>query len=223
MKIPLDKGEWPAEWSVISYKNYPRFEKIPLGNTPITGDLFDAIRKRTSQRDFSRKPLSKEQLSTLLKYACGIVSEAGAGHHRAQPSGGGRYPIEVYPVVFAGSSEIPAGLYHYGVKRHELDVLWQRSFTKEDIAAFFTYPWAQDATLGLFLTAVFNRNQIKYGERGYRQILIEAGEIVQNIYLVSTALGLQCCAIDGVREPDIEKLLDVDGITESVVVSLVLG
>jgi len=223
VKIPLDKGEWPAEWSVISYKNYPRFEKIPLGNTPITGDLFDAIRKRTSQRDFSRKPLSKEQLSTLLKYACGIVSEAGAGHHRAQPSGGGRYPIEVYPVVFAGSSEIPAGLYHYGVKRHELDVLWQRSFTKEDIAAFFTYPWAQDATLGLFLTAVFNRNQIKYGERGYRQILIEAGEIVQNIYLVSTALGLQCCAIDGVREPDIEKLLDVDGITESVVVSLVLG
>ena len=223
VKIPLDKGEWPAEWSVISYKNYPRFEKIPLGNTPITGDLFDAIRKRTSQRDFSRKPLSKEQLSTLLKYACGIVSEAGAGHHRAQPSGGGRYPIEVYPVVFAGSSEIPAGLYHYGVKRHELDVLWQRSFTKEDIADFSTYPWAQDATLGLFLTAVFNRNQIKYGERGYRQILIEAGEIVQNIYLVSTALGLQCCAIDGVREPDIEKLLDVDGITESVVVSLVLG
>ena len=223
VKIPLDKGEWPAEWSVISYKNYPRFEKIPLDNTPITGDLFDAIRKRVSQRDFSRKPLSKEQLSTLLKYACGIVSEAGAGHHRAQPSGGGRYPIEVYPVVFAGSDEIPSGLYHYGVKRHELDVLWQRSFTKEDIAAFFTYPWAQDATLGLFLTAVFNRNQIKYGERGYRQILIEAGEIVQNIYLVSTALGLHCCAIDGVREPEIEKLLDVDGITESVVTSLVLG
>jgi len=223
VRIPLDKGEWPAEWSVISYKNYPRFEKIPLGNAPVTGDLFDAIRKRASQRDFSRKPLSKDQLSTLLKYACGIVSEAGAGHHRAQPSGGGRYPLEVYPVVFAGSDEIPAGLYHYGVKRHELDVLWQRAFTKEDIAAFFTYPWAQDATLGLFLTAVFNRNQIKYGERGYRHILVEAGEIVQNIYLVSTALGLQCCAIDGVREPEIEKLLDVDGITESVVVSLVLG
>src|SRR3989338_312818 len=223
VKIPLDKGEWPAEWSVISYKNYPRFEKIPLGNTPITGDLFDAIRKRTSQRDFSRKPLSKDQLSTLLKYACGIVSEAGAGHHRAQPSGGGRYPLEVYPVVFAGSDEVPSGLYHYGVKRHELDVLWQRAFTKEDIAAFFTYPWAQDATLGLFLTAVFNRNQMKYGERGYRQILIEAGGIVPNIYLVSTAPGLKCCAIDGVREPDIEKLLDVDGITESVVTSLVLG
>ena len=223
VRIPLDKGQWPAEWSVTSYKEYPRFGKIALGDTNVASDLFEVIRKRSSKRDFSGKPFSKDQLSILLKYACGIVSEVGGGHHRAQPSGGGRYPIEVYPVVFAGSEEIPAGLYHYGVKRHELDVLWQRAFTKDDIAAFFTYPWAQDATLGIFLTAVFNRNQMKYGERGYRQILIEAGEIVQNIYLVSTALGLKCCAIDGVREPDIEKLLDVDGITESVVTSLVLG
>ena len=223
IRIPLDKAKWPAEWSVTSYKEYPRFEKISLGDkSKAVGDLFDVMRKRTSQRDFSGKPFTKNQLSTLLKYACGIVNGPD-GEHRAQPSGGGRYPLEVYPVVFAGSDEIPAGLYHYGVKRHELDVLWQLAFTKEDIAAFFTYPWAQDATLGLFLTAVFNRNQMKYGERGYRQILIEAGEIVQNIYLVSTALGLKCCAIDGVREPDIEKLLDVDGITESVVTSLVLG
>ena len=223
IRIPLDKAKWPAEWSVTSYKEYPRFEKISLGDkSKAVGDLFDVMRKRTSQRDFSGKPFTKNQLSTLLKYACGIVNGPD-GEHRAQPSGGGRYPLEVYPVVFAGSDEIPAGLYHYGVKRHELDVLWQLAFTKEDIAAFFTYPWAQDATLGLFLTAVFNRNQMKYGERGYRQILIEAGEIVQNVYLVSTALGLKCCAIDGVREPDIEKLLDVDGITESVVTSLVLG
>ena len=223
IRIPLDKAKWPAEWSVTSYKEYPRFEKISLGDkSKAVGDLFDVMRKRTSQRDFSGKPFTKNQLSTLLKYACGIVNGPD-GEHRAQPSGGGRYPLEVYPVVFAGSDEIPAGLYHYGVKRHELDVLWQLAFTKEDIAAFFTYPWAQDATLGLFLTAVFNRNQMKYGERGYRQILIEAGEIVQNIYLVSTALGLKCCAIDGVREREIEKLLDVDGITESVVTSLVLG
>ena len=223
MKIPLDNSEWPPEWSVISYKDYPRFKKIPLPDTKPTGDLFELIRARSSRRDFSGAPVSIGLLSAVLKYSCGITRSTQNGESRAQPSGGGRYPIEVYPVVFAGSDEVPSGLYHYGVKRHELDVLWQRAFTKEDIAAFFTYPWAQDATLGLFLTAVFSRNQIKYGERGYRQILIEAGEIVQNIYLVSTALGLQCCAIDGVREQDIEKLLDVDGITESVVTSLVLG
>src|SRR3989338_8110021 len=93
VKIPLDKAAWPAEWSITSYKEYPRFEKISLGDKKAAGDLFDAIRKRTSQRDFSGKPFTKDRLATLLKYACGIVSEADGGQHRAQPSGGGRYPI----------------------------------------------------------------------------------------------------------------------------------
>lgn len=222
-RIPLDQSLWPSEWATISYKEYPRFEKIPLDGAPPSEGLFSTLRKRTSRRDFSKRPLVARDMSTLLKYSCGIMESKGKGYHRAQPSGGGRYPIEVYPVVFAGSAEIPAGLYHYDVKRHQLDVLWKRAFTRGDISALFTYSWAQNATLALFLTAVFDRNQMKYGERGYRQILIEAGSIVQNIYLVSTALGLRCCAMDGVREQNIEKLLDVDGITESVVVSLVLG
>lgn len=225
VKIPLDQSLWPAEWGTISYKEYPRFEKIPLDETRPFEDLFGTLRKRTSGRDFSKKPIVARDMSTLLKYSCGIMErkDKRSSYHRAQPSGGGRFPIEVYPVVFAGSSEITAGLYHYDVKNHQLDVLWKRAFTREDISALFTYPWAQDATLALFLTAVFDRNQMKYGERGYRQILIEAGAIVQNIYLVSTAIDLKCCAIDGVRELNVEKLLDVDGVTESIVVSLVLG
>ena len=221
--IPHDTSQWPREWRTLSYKEYPRFEKIVLSEVSVSGGVLDVIGKRSSRREFSRRPLGRDQLSTLLKYSCGIVQEPGARYHRAQPSGGGRYPIEVYPAVFAGSSDVPAGLYHYGVKRHELDVLWRKGFAKEEIASFFTYPWAQDASLALFLTAIFERNQMKYGERGYRQILIEAGAIMQNVYLVSEALGLKCCAIDGVREPDIEKLIDVDGVTESVVVSIVLG
>lgn len=223
VSIPLDSSLWPAEWSVISYKDYPRFGKISLGNTRSRADLFSTLRKRTSRRDFSKKPLTTGDISALLKYSCGIMEEKNTTHHRAQPSGGGRYPIEVYPVVFVGSDKIPAGLYHYNIRRHALDVLWRRAFTDADVGTFFTYPWARNASLALFLTAIFNRNQMKYGERGYRQILVEAGAIIQNIYLVSTALGLKCCAIDGVREPNIEKLLDVDGIAESVVVSVVLG
>ena len=223
MRIPLDQSLWPREWSVVNYKDYPRFEKIRLSKRHPKADLFEAIKKRASRRDFSRGPTEKIKLSTLLKYSCGITQEGSERQHRAQPSGGGRYPIEVYPIVFAGSEEIRSGLYHYNVKAHALDVLWERAFLEEDIGEFFTYPWARKASLAVILTGVFKRNQMKYGERGYRQILIEAGSIVQNLYLTSTALGIKCCAIDGVQEPVLEKLLDVDGITESVLVSLVLG
>jgi SagB-type dehydrogenase family enzyme len=223
VNIPVDPSLWPPEWKTVAYKEYPRFDKIALEQERPVRGLFDAIQKRTSRRDFDQRPIEIKDISALMKYSCGIVSAEKESYHRAQPSGGSRYPIEVYPVFFVPSEKVPAGVYHYNVKRHALDALWERTFTKEDISALFTYSWAQNASFALILTGVFRRNQMKYGERGYRQILIEAGAIVQNIYLTATDLGIKCCAIDGVHEPTIEKLLDIDGVSESAICSLVLG
>ena len=221
--LPADTSLWPKEWSVIHYKDYPRFEKIPLPETHPRADFFKLIEKRRSERDFTGKSIELRALSTLLRYSCGIRSGATERRSRAQPSGGGRFPIEVYPVVFKGSDELRSGLYHYNVKEHALDVLWQRPFTKADISGLFTYDWAQNASLAIIMTAVFGRNQMKYGERGYRYILLEAGHIGQNIYLNAEALGLKCCALGGTRDVNLEKLIDVDGITEAIVYGLVLG
>ena len=142
---------------------------------------------------------------------------------RAQASGGARFPIEVYPIVFRSSGELPAGLYHYNVKEHKLGVLLEQEFEDRDIDKLFTYPWVKDAAIGIVMTAVFWRNQNKYGERGYRYVLIEAGHIGQNMYLVSEALGLKCCALGGTRDENLETLIDIDGETESVVYGLALG
>lgn len=221
VRIPHDETLWPAAWREVAYKVYPRFRTIPLEESAVPADLFTTIRARHSGRGFASRPIMPRQISALLKYAGGITDQKG--EHRAQPSGGGRYPIEIYPIVFAGSEEIRSGLYHYNVPAHGLDVLWERPFMAPDIAQLFTYPWAQQASLAIVLTAVFDRNQRKYGERGYRQILIEAGAIVQNLYLIAEALGIACCAIDGVHEAAIENLIDIDGVTESAVVSVVLG
>ena len=90
IKIPLDSSEWPAEWSVISYKDYPRFKKIPLPDTKPSGDLFELIRARSSRRDFSGASGSIGLLSAVLKYSCGITRSTQNGESRAQPSGGGR-------------------------------------------------------------------------------------------------------------------------------------
>lgn len=220
--IPLDSSTYPAEWSVISYKEYPRMEQLALDTATRSDTVFGTIAARESRRDFARRPLSNTTMSTLLKYSCGLMPDNGRGYHRAQPSGGGRYPIEVYPVFFA-ASDIPAGVYHYNVKDHALECLWKRTFSTHDVAPFFSHPWAHEASCALFITGVFARNQIKYGERGYRQILVEVGAITQNVYLTATALNLSCCSIDGVYEPAIEKLLDIDGVNESMISSIVLG
>lgn len=225
--IPADSKEWPDEWKTTYYKSYPRLPKIDLGDEPLEADFFRLVKKRQSRRDFKREPITKQELSLLLKYSCGNTSEMGEGRHRrAQPSGGGRFPIEIYPIVFRSGDPadgLKAGLYHYNVKEHRLDVLWDKEFSDEDIGKIFTYPWVKNAAVGIVMTSVFLRNQQKYGERGYRYILLEAGHIGQNIYLVSEALGLKCCALGGTRDENLEQLIDIDGVTESVVYGLAIG
>lgn len=222
VRIPFDSSLWPESWKRVEYKEYPRFDAMPLLDTK-SGNVAAAIASRASKRDFAQRPITIEQLSTLLKYSCGITRTDGEKKLRAQPSGGARYPIEVYPIVFVGTDAYPAGVHHYNVRDHSLEVLWRREFSKDDIAQLFSYDWAQGASIAFVLTAVFDRNQRKYGERGYRQILIEAGAIVQNAYLLAQEMGLSCCAIDAVNEFNIEKLLDIDGTTESVVCSFLIG
>lgn len=224
--IPPDAKDWPEEWKTTYYKAYPRLPKIELDDEPPEADFFDLVRKRQSRRDFARTPLTKRELSLLLKYSCGSIGPLYGGegrYRRAQPSGGARFPIEVYPIVFRSGDDLKAGLYHYNVKDHQLDVLWDRQFSDEDIHSLFTYSWVKDAALGIVMTAVFWRNQNKYGERGYRYILLEAGHIGQNVYLVSEALSLKCCALGGTMDENLEKLIDIDGVTESVVYALAIG
>ena len=222
VNIPLDEAQWPAEWSTVYYKTYPRFKKIPLSLSKPSADLFDLISSRKTDRNFSNDSLTLEKLSILLKYACGII-EGSEFPRRAYPSGGARYPLEVYPIIFNSFAGVPAGVYHYNPKEHALDTLVQHSFSNDDIAQLATYPWVQHASALIVVTAVFWRSQMKYGERGYRYILLEAGHLGQNVYLASTALGLKCSGLGGTLDAHIESLLNIDGIDESLVYALVIG
>lgn len=222
--VPENSDDWPLEWKTTYYKAYPRLPKVELEDRPPPADFFDLIKKRQSRMDFTGAPIGKKELSLLLKYSCGNTGPMDDGRHRrAQPSGGARFPIEVYPIVFRSGKDLKSGLYHYNVKAHALDVLWAREFSDEEVGKLFIQPWVRNAAVAMVMTAVFWRNQNKYGERGYRHILLEAGHIGQNMYLVSGALGLKCSALGGTRDEAIEKLIDIDGVTESVVYAFAIG
>ncbi len=75
----------------------------------------------------------------------------------------------------------------------------------------------------MFMTSLFERNFRKYGERGYRHILLEAGHVGQNIYLTSISVGIPVRAIAGTRDAEIENLLGIDGQTESLVNTIIFG
>jgi SagB-type dehydrogenase family enzyme len=226
--VPWDTSKWPDEWKTTYYKMYPRLPKVDLIDDEIKFDLFEAIKKRSSKREMSGEKIGKKDISILMKYSCGNTSkreDVPDTWRRAQPSGGGRYPIEMYGILIKPGEDLKPGIFHYNVKNHQLEMLSSGELEKKELDKIASYEFIGNSALILLMTAVFSRTQNKYGDRGYRFILQESGHIGQNISLISEALGIKCCSLGGFRVSDeqIEKMLRIDGITESLVYTIALG
>lgn len=221
-RTEISPEKWPDTWKTIYFKSYPRFDEIILPNPSLssTTSLKHGLINRQSNRNFSRKPLELSTLSTLIYYSAGVKDKKLQSFSRFYPSAGGRYPLETYLISL--NTDIPKGVYHYYLKNHSLEELL--TFAKFDFDKYFVpQKWIKKTACFIIIAAVFKRMTIKYGDRGYRHVLAEAGHLAQNFYLVSAALSLSCCAIGGYIEHKLEELLDIDGVDESVVYVLAIG
>lgn len=64
-----------------------------------------------------------------------------------------------------------------------------------------------DAPCVFVIAAVYERMQVKYGERGPRYVHIEAGHAVENICLQSVALGLGSTMVGAFNDEEVKSLL----------------
>lgn len=212
--------KYPAEWIHIFAKAYPRFQNVRLPDPrPHTGySLIAALEHRESRRDFdSKQQIKLVELSQILKYSSGKKEGNSKRHY---PSAGGRYPVESY--VFSLNTEgLARGIYHYNVNSHALEFMWPA--TKTTILSCFNQPWISNAPFLLVLTGYFWRNEVKYGNRGYRYTMMEMGHIAQNTYLLTEILGLGCCSIGGFADKQINTLLDLDSSQEAVGLVIACG
>jgi len=74
-----------------------------------------------------------------------------------------------------------------------------------------------DAQVTFIWSAVMERSTWKYRERAYRYIYIDAGHIGQNLYLAAEALGLGACTIGAFLDDDINQMIEIDGVSETVI------
>lgn len=229
-KRRVPKEMLPEDFALAGrhFKRYNGAEQLalPPGFGLENRSLAETLRRRRSIRAYSGQPIALEDLSQLLFAACGITGQATDGKpflYRTAPSGGSLYPIELYLAALRPSDFEP-GLYHYNVRDHTLELLKpgdQSEAALSCCAAFRRY--VEGASVLFFMTAIFERTLGKYGSRGYRYILIEAGHIAQNLYLAATALQLGALGLAGFVERKVEKLLEIDGIEESPVYLLATG
>jgi SagB-type dehydrogenase family enzyme len=193
------------------------------GLTPLTA-LFA---KRRSCRAFRPEAMPLESAAALFEAAYGVVELAPFGDgalmvRRSVPSAGGLFPLEIYGFVRRVTG-IEAGLYHYDVLGHGLQLLRSGDLFAEIEPVFYTFPFAREANIVLCLGAVFKRTQKKYGPRGYRYILLEAGHSGQNICLRAAELGLAALCMGGFVDSRLNAMLQLDSRGEGVVYTIAAG
>jgi SagB-type dehydrogenase family enzyme len=215
-----------------SYKQYPNLDRVALPPAQLEGgrSLESAILHRRSTREFEQaRPVDLTEISKLLHFSAGITGEqdlgGGVKHHlRAAPSGGGLYPIEIYPCLL-NVEGAPAGIYHYNVRQHSLELL--RELDKTGAAAVeapfgIHTPLSNPAAIFIF-SAIFRRTTFKYSHRGYRLVLVEAGHIAENCWLTAASMGLGAVALFSFLDDEVNALLGLDGVNEAVVYAMAVG
>ncbi|NOX38187.1 MAG: SagB/ThcOx family dehydrogenase [Calditrichaeota bacterium] len=199
------------------YKTYPDAEVIELPEPDYRGlTLEEAIRQRRSVREYTRKPLSLEQLSQLLFAAQGITGHAFGQPLRSVPSAGALYPFEIYVIVHRVTGLQP-GVYHYAVRQHALEVVKLGDFRRRITHAGLEQDMLGEASVVFVLAAIFDRTRSKYGERGFRYVYMEAGHISQNIYLQAVSLKLGSVCIGAFLDDKVNELIGVDGRKEAAI------
>jgi SagB-type dehydrogenase family enzyme len=216
-----------------AYKSYPTRPQVRL---PRPGRRFrgrrldDALKSRRTRRgEFAPEPVALKQWSRLLDAACGITGRATHPEFpdvvqdlRAWPSGGALYPIEVYLLALE-SKELDRAVFHYQVPSHALARLGpcpdQQRLERLVLAEGL---WEHARGL-IVLTAVFERTQIKYDERGYRFMLLDAGHLAQNLLLVCEDLHLAAIPLGGFQDDGLAKVLGLDPAEEGPLYAILIG
>jgi SagB-type dehydrogenase family enzyme len=215
------------------YKSYPTSESVPLpkgkevSETPLGQEFRKMIVNRRSVRQFTGRAVSLNEISVLMRNTYGITGRQTLQYNieqilRAVPSGGALYPLELYVASFDVEGLEP-GVYHYNVQKHSLEHVKSGQFRAELGRAFFYEEMFKKVSAQVIITGVLKRSYLKYGERSYRFMTLEAGHVGQNLVLSAVAMNLGCLMLGGYIDDDVNNVLEIDGVNESTLYGAAIG
>lgn len=210
-KVKLNKAtedisiEVPLSYVHVFHKEYERLPFINLPELDKDGEFETPLELRKSTRQFSDKPLSLKDVSKILG-SCRIVDEKRVPEKRTYPSGGARFPVELYLMSY-NIEDLESGAYHYNFKKKGLELLLEKNLDnkKRELIS----PYLDNPAATIIFTSSIPRSEIKYGNRAYPYSLIEAGHMGQNIHLACAEKGIGSCSISGFVDTTVNKLLDL--------------
>lgn len=199
--------------SRLEYASAP--EPLPRVNTLLTR----LTTKRKSERAFSEKPLTKRQIATILStgYAWGGLE------HRTYPAAGALYTVELFQVLFHAEDYGQAILY-YDAEAHGVVRLPQTAPSWPEARGKLNIDVDGTPQSLVLIVSFPERVTAKYGERGGRFALLEAGAAMQQLALtIAGDKQLKGTAVGGTMDEYWLAQLGLSGIGAQIVLGYLVG
>ena len=196
--------------------------------------LGDVVARRRSTRMYTGDPVALAAIATMIRGVVGTTADATvqllAGgeatlHYRATPSGGGLYPNDLCVAALAVDG-LDRGVYKVAPVEEALLQVGDAG----DLASLLRAFAAPEDLISLSrAAAVFlivghpSRSTRKYGGRGVRLMLLEAGAMAEHLNLFAVALGLGAVDCAAYYDDEIDAALGLDGVGQMVLHSVIVG
>ena len=194
---------------------------------PVESPLGRLLSARRSCRSFAPRSMALEALGELLAAAAGVTERAtiseGIGFlRRGAPSAGGRFPLDTYAFI-RDVEGLADGIHRYDPLAHDLSEIARADVATVLRGMLYAYPFVHGANAVVAFVATFARTQDKYGPRGYRYILLEAGHCAQSLCLRATELEVATLCIGGFADGEVNRVLALDPREAGVVYMVAAG
>ena len=229
MMDELDETTFPAWRDAVAAhegadavpRSYPGVPRIALpAHKPrrFAMSLDRALAQRRSASTLGSALPGDATLARILALAHGITADHARG---PTPSAGGLQAIELFLASWS-PGWLPAGWYHYDRAAHALARLVDGATREACTAIIPALVPLTGGALAWIVVGDHARVRARYTTRADRFLLLEAGHLMQNLCLASTACDVTSVPLGGFFERAIARTLALPR-TDRVLVTGVLG
>ncbi len=218
----LSSFGWYDEPPILGGPSSVTAKAVPAEPDALLG-LARLLAARASQRDYSGEAISETELMAVLWCGYGRIAPSGPDVRATVPSAGGLYPtsIVVLPLCVTGVLRRPHLFDPDGLCLRSL-----RASMPNPVESWFRTHHVNYGRASAVLLVGSDLDEVgtRYGNRGYRYALLEAGHVVQNMCLAAAGLNLAAVPVGGFDDDIVNEALrdDLTAATR-ILYALVLG
>ncbi len=205
--------------------NFPFCLKVSIKSQPIDwknnlSGLENTMLNRRSTRSYTGANLNKNELNALLDFTYHPENYLNQ-NLEPNPDYFSLNLIETFMAV-SGVEGLEEGCYYYAPKAQELRQIRFKNFRRELHYLCLGQDLGRDAGAVIFHTADLNKAIEKYGDRAYRYLHLDAGNLGQRLNLGAIYLGLGVSGIGGFFDDQVNEVLGIP-VDEAVLYITTLG